>query len=225
MTTPDRLTEIECPSCHRTKWILDSDYRGSDMMGGVERGYPQRVYTCGGCGWDDAGWLVKQQAPSTFLLQPHPMYPMTRADFDHWVAILRANFPDHPCLAELGTSFFPCTPEDAAAAKAAREQEHPVDKLRDQDGAGTNEPTMRHAMERVAIMRPGDSLSFFRRDGGVLAFQRVAAAPESFTCRCSDERRRVLLEAADLDRQKILTAIERYLGGDVRRCLEILRSR
>jgi hypothetical protein len=38
------------------------------------------------------------------------MYPMTQAAFDHWVAILKANFPDHPRLADLGTGFVPNTP-------------------------------------------------------------------------------------------------------------------
>jgi hypothetical protein len=45
---------------------------------------------------------------------------MTRADFDHWVAILSANFPDHPLLAELGTSFFPRTPQEVASREIAR---------------------------------------------------------------------------------------------------------
>jgi hypothetical protein len=51
-----------------------------------------------------------QQSPHEFLLQPHDMYPMTHADFNHWVAILRADFPDHPCLAELGRGFVPRIP-------------------------------------------------------------------------------------------------------------------
>jgi hypothetical protein len=225
MATPLRLSEVECPRCHGAKWILDNDYHGADLVGGVERGYPERSYACDGCGWSGAGWSVRQQAPPAFLLQPHELYPMTRAEFDRWVAILRANFPDHRSLAELGKSFFPCTPEDAAAARAARERARPVDKLRDQDGAGTNNPSMRHATDRVGIMRPGDTLSFFRRDGGTLELQRGEAAAGSFSCRCADERGRVLADAADLDPQTVLSAIDCYLAGDVSGCVARLQGR
>jgi hypothetical protein len=34
------------------------------------------------------------------------MYPMTVKEFDHWVAILRENFPDHPLLGEMGTRWY-----------------------------------------------------------------------------------------------------------------------
>jgi len=77
--TPPRLTEIECPECYRTKWIIDSDYRGADLAGGVELGYSERSYSCSGCGRSGPGWSVKQQSPPAFLLQPHDMYPMTQA--------------------------------------------------------------------------------------------------------------------------------------------------
>jgi hypothetical protein len=120
MATPARLTNIECPRCHKTKWIIDSDDRGAS---GVAQGYPERIYACGGCGRKGVGWSVRGQAPPELLLQPHELYPMTRADFDRWVEVLRESFPGHPRLAELGTRFFPCTPEDAAAARAAWERE------------------------------------------------------------------------------------------------------
>ena len=108
--TPPRLSEIECPDCRRATWILDCDYRGADMAGGIELAYPERTYACPGCGRSGPGWVVKQQSPAEFLLQPHDLYPMTRADFDHWVVILRTHFPDHPMLAELEKSFFPRIP-------------------------------------------------------------------------------------------------------------------
>ena len=118
--TPPRLTEIECPECHGTKWIIDSDDRGADVDGDVGLGYAERPHACAGCGRDGPGWSVRQQSPPGFLLQPHDMYPMARADFDHWVAILSANFPDHPRLAGLGKSFFPRTPQDFASRKTTR---------------------------------------------------------------------------------------------------------
>lgn len=109
--TPPRLSEIECPKCHRTTWIIDSDYRGARVMGGIELAYPERSYSCAGCGRSGPGWAVRQQSPPAFLLQPSNLYPMTRAEFNRWVAILRANFPDHPRLAELGRTFVPRTPD------------------------------------------------------------------------------------------------------------------
>jgi hypothetical protein len=132
IAAPPRLTELECPHCRATKWIIRSD---------VNPGYAARSYSCGGCDRNGAGWSIRQQAPRAFLRQPSRMDPMAREDFDRWVAILRESFPDHPRLAELGTRFFPFTPEEAAAEQAAWEREHPVDKLRDQDGAGTDDPT------------------------------------------------------------------------------------
>jgi hypothetical protein len=35
---------------------------------------------------------------------------MPQNEFDRWVAILKANFPDHPRLAALGRTFFAGTP-------------------------------------------------------------------------------------------------------------------
>ena len=101
--TPGRLTEIECPQCHEASWTIDSDYRGTD---GVFLPYPERPYLCRRCAWSGPGWTLKRQSPPAFLLQPHDMYPMSHADFDYWVAILRTNFPDHPHLAVLEEASF-----------------------------------------------------------------------------------------------------------------------
>ncbi len=105
--TPARLNELSCPTCSQASWIIDSDYRGTD---GVRLPYEQRVYSCRRCSNTGPGWTLMQQSPPEFLLQPHDTYPMSRADFDHWVAILSANFPDHPCLADLGRGFVPRIP-------------------------------------------------------------------------------------------------------------------
>ena len=101
--TPPRLTELECPECHTTKWIIDSDYQGADLFGGIELAYSERVYSCSVCDTDQIGWLVRQQAPPEFLLQPHDLYPMTQA--------------------ELGSRFFPRTPEEVAAKREAFERD------------------------------------------------------------------------------------------------------
>lgn len=105
--TPPRLNELRCPTCEQASWTIDSDYRGID---GVKLPYEQRVFSCRHCRKTGQGWNLIQQSPPAFLLQPHDMYPMTHADFDHWVAVLKANFPDHPRLADLGKGFVPRTP-------------------------------------------------------------------------------------------------------------------
>ena len=99
MATPPRLVELECPICHASHWVIDSDYGGADMItGGVELPYEERTYACSNCHEEAAGHHVLRKGPPEFFLQPHPMYPMTRDDFDYWVDILRAHFPDHPML-------------------------------------------------------------------------------------------------------------------------------
>src|SRR6187401_3021856 len=91
--TPPRLSELQCPSCTASTWIIASDHGG---LGGVSVPYSERVYSCRGCGQRGSGWRVMRQSPPEFLMQPHPMYPMSRKAFAHWVAILKAEFPDHP---------------------------------------------------------------------------------------------------------------------------------
>jgi hypothetical protein len=68
------------------------------------------------------------------------------------------------------------------------------------------------------MMKPGDSLSFLRRDGGVLQISEMAS--ETFSLRCTDDRGHMVLEAADLDDRTVLSSIGRYLVGDERRCAE-----
>ena len=105
--TPSRLNELTCPNCAQASWIIDSDYRGVD---GIMLPYEQREYRCRKCAKSGGGWQLIQQSPPAFFLQPHEMYPMSQDEFDHWVAILRDHFPDHPCLTQLGQSFFPRLP-------------------------------------------------------------------------------------------------------------------
>jgi len=72
--------------------------------------YAERTYGCRHCDNRSIGWKLIQQSPPAFFLQPHEMYPMTQAEFDRWVVILKANFPNHPRLSDLGKKFFPRTP-------------------------------------------------------------------------------------------------------------------
>jgi hypothetical protein len=73
----------------------------------VDRGYKDREYTCPKCGRTGSGYKVKQKSPPAFFLQPHAMYPMTARHFQHWLAILKEHFPDHPNLKVIGMSWYP----------------------------------------------------------------------------------------------------------------------
>jgi len=104
--TPPRLVELECPKCQATHWEIDHDYRGMD---GYYEPYEKRVYECPNCRHSGTGYHVLEKSPPEFFLQPHPMYPMSQADFDFWVSVLRKHFPDHPMLQKLGSGFKPNT--------------------------------------------------------------------------------------------------------------------
>jgi hypothetical protein len=108
--TPARLSEIKCPACAGTHWIIESDFKALFLVGGVDVPYSKREYDCGHCSFRGPGFEVIQQSPPEFLLQPHHMYPMSARDFAHWVGILRRHFPRHPHLWRLGTRFYPHGP-------------------------------------------------------------------------------------------------------------------
>jgi hypothetical protein len=80
---------------------------------------------------------------------------------------------------------------------------------------------MRHAAEWLEIMKPGDSLSFLRRDGGELQIRRPA--DETFSVRCTDAPNHVVTEAGALDGDTVLSAINRYLDGDLTACVTQVR--
>src|ERR1041384_186737 len=104
--TPSRLTKLECPKCNATHWTIDSDYRGMD---GIYVAYDDRQYTCPRCQYVGSSFGLLDQSPPEFLLQPHQMYPMTQRDFDYWLAILQAEFPNELELRGLGRDFRPNT--------------------------------------------------------------------------------------------------------------------
>jgi hypothetical protein len=91
--TPARLCELTCPRCDRVSWIIDADFRGID---GKMTPYAEREYSCVGCGARGSGWVLGEQSPPAFFLQPHRLYPMTKADFERWVGVLKTHYPDHP---------------------------------------------------------------------------------------------------------------------------------
>jgi hypothetical protein len=213
--TPPRLTELRCPGCEQAFWIIDSDCRGM----GADIPYVRRAYRCTRCGRDGSGCQVLQQAPAEFLLQPHQMYPMTRADFDHWVAILRDHFPSHPLLARLGTTFRPWRSEQARQEYDAFVREHPVAEMKDHDGARRQSPTVAVAWEWLEIMRSGEWLVFTRHDGGML---RVHMAGAAYTARCIDETGAELVLAHDVSTHTVREGIRLYLEGETSRCGRLL---
>ena len=173
MATPARLIEFRCPECECTHWTMDSDYRG---MGAPEPSFEERTYTCPSCGYSGPGFRVVVASPPEFILQPHPVYPMTQEDFDYWAGILRRCFPDDPHVAELDTSFVPYLPERAAEDRRRFEEQHPVALMRDQDGARRRDPSLTDAEEWLDMMSSGDVLEFHDRTGGRLV---VRLRPDS----------------------------------------------
>ena len=109
MATPPRLVKLECPMCQDTHWEIDHDSRGAHLIGQKELEYPERLYACPGCKHHGAGWSVRDKSPALFLLQPHPVYPMRRSEFEYWTGILKAHFPDHPLVSKIGGEFRPNT--------------------------------------------------------------------------------------------------------------------
>jgi hypothetical protein len=108
--TPPRLVELCCPQCQRAHWTIDFDFRAAYLAGGIDVSYGERPYMCPHCKNVGTGHVVLRKSPTEFFLQPHPMYPMKRAEFDQWVATLRQNFPDHPKLRNLNRTWYPYAP-------------------------------------------------------------------------------------------------------------------
>jgi hypothetical protein len=188
-------------------------------MDGVRQAYVERRYHCGHCRHDGPGWILGQQSPPEFLLQPHDLYPMTQVAFDYWVGILRTHFPAHPLLGRLGTTFLPRLPEEAEAIREAHARAQPVAEMKDQDGARRVDPDLRTANDWVEIMKPGDTLEFRRRDGGSLHFR---LDPAGHSANCRDASGRVLAHAAGLDEPTVREAIQRYLSGNTAGCAKTL---
>lgn len=92
--TPPRLVEIRCPECQqRDHWVIDCDFRAAYGAGGKDVGYGERNYYCPHCKVTRTGYAVLQQSPVEFLIDPERM---NKADLNHWVTILKHNFPEHP---------------------------------------------------------------------------------------------------------------------------------
>lgn len=120
MSTPARMVELGCPSCEISHWEIDSDYRGADLLGEKELSYAERTYFCPHCRRTSLGFVVRQKSPPEFFLQPHTLYPMSRSDFEYWVAVLRQNIPDATILGNLYTTWYPSGSKPRLSSHAAR---------------------------------------------------------------------------------------------------------
>jgi len=85
------MIELKCPECEAVHWELDADYPG---MSEPFIEYSSRPYKCPSCGRTGVGYIVGQKSPPEFILQPHPMYPMTEDEFGYWMRIYETHFPE-----------------------------------------------------------------------------------------------------------------------------------
>jgi len=154
--TPPRLTQLKCPNCRRCSWVIDANFRG---VPDKHLSWEQRTYNCR-CSFSGCGWSIRQQSPPEFLLQPHDLYPMTQQAFDYWVGILRAHFPDHPLLSQLGTTFVPRLPSPGSSKVANR-----IIEMRNQAGKSIVCPNGETVDHWLATMQPVSMLTFKSADG------------------------------------------------------------
>jgi hypothetical protein len=206
--TPGRLNQLQCPGCQQVTWVIDSDCQGPFV---TWTPYVERSYACARCGRDGPGWTLGQQSPPEFLLQPQKLCPMTQADFDYWVTVLRNHFPEHTRLQEVGHRFRPYRPEQAEADRQAHARAHPVSEMKDQDGARRVDPDLPVAAEWLEIMKEGDTLLFTRRDGGTLHCELVAAG---LSVRCRHANGEMLADVAGVPESTAREAIGMYLRGN-----------
>jgi hypothetical protein len=210
-----RLAQLECPNCHRTRWMTGPD-KTTEAIGGPlwpDAGLEQY---CPACGRSAPAWVVREQAPKSFLVQPNILHPMTRQDFDYWVGVLRAHFPDHPRLRQEGRVFEPATPDQAKARRDAYVAAHPIVDMRDQEGASRRFPDLRRACEWLEVMRPGDHLTFVHRDGDTLIFDGFARG--SLSVRHLDSSGGVVTQRSEVGHKAACVIVWRYLAGDVATC-------
>lgn len=162
MATPAQLFELRCPDCNKTHWEIDNAYRGMD---GKKTQFSKCPYFCPHCDYSREGYVVLQESPPHFLLQPHPIFPMTKQDFGYWVDILEREFPSHPRLKELGRSFVPMTPEEAYARSPN------IVRVTDETGSAQHYPQLdREASILFEFMdEPGNALTFVHKDGRELS--------------------------------------------------------
>jgi hypothetical protein len=173
-------------------------------MGGEEESYESRVYTCPQCHAHLSGFEVLRQSPPEFLLQPHDLYPMTRKEFNYWLAILKKEFPDHPYLSKPSRKFSPRTSRQAHTRRPA------VVEMTDEESSKSIEPEFDTAIEWLDVMsEPGANLDFHHKNGGKLTVTLTDRGTFHGVSRTS--RGKVRRNRKGLDR----TAVENLIGSYV----------
>ena len=196
------LVQLQCPECSAQFWVIDYDYIGPLT--------PERVYTCTSCGRVGVGHAVIQIAPPQFLLQPHDHFPMTLQEFEHWVAILRENFPDHPLLQD-GRSFVPCTPENSYQARPA------VLEMRDGRGRARARPQLSEAAEWLENLGWMNTLTFDHKNGMKLLLH--GSLRGAIRASCSGSMGKTIASGSGLTKKRALVALEQFFKGDTDGCL------
>ena len=144
---------------------------------------------------------------------------MTQEEFDYWVAILKTHFPDHPALRRLGKDFLPRLPSKGTGVREVPGYTRPILNMTAKGGALSADPDLYTAREWLEAMQPGESLTFNRRDGGVL---RIGFDGSAYWGRCAGAADTVLVETIGVGYSVAIGAIERYLAGDPAGCVKRL---
>lgn len=74
MATPARLVKLKCPRCTASHWVVDNDFRGSNLLGQRELDYDERAYECPQCGECGPGFQVQKKTPVALTLHAHWLF-------------------------------------------------------------------------------------------------------------------------------------------------------
>lgn len=76
MATPARLVRLKCPRCSAGHWVVDSDYRGSSLLGFPELSYEERTYDCPRCGQEGTGFRPQLKTPVRLTLRHYQLFDL-----------------------------------------------------------------------------------------------------------------------------------------------------
>jgi NAD(P)H-flavin reductase len=132
------------------------------------------------------------------------LYPMTKADFDHWVEVLQENFPDHPRLKELNKRFFPCTPEEAYSRAP-----HVVE-MRGKEILIRERPDSEFARMWFELEGREEVMRFLSKEGGELKVVGPVGGP--FEVICIDSQGQSVFEAGHRTGKQTWRIIKKYFS-------------
>jgi len=74
LATPARLVKLKCPRCTASHWVVDSDFRGSILLGQRELDYDERTYKCPQCGEIGISFQVQKKTPLALTMRAHWLF-------------------------------------------------------------------------------------------------------------------------------------------------------